>query len=77
MLDKVTKQTFEPIKGGVFQLVIGEGQTIPLELSAVLGTGLQIVKYRYRLVLTAHDASGNKGVAGLRFKYGAGRTTRR
>lgn len=43
----------------------------------VLGTGLQIVKYRYRLVLTAHDASGNKGVAGLRFKYGAGRTTRR
>jgi len=41
MLDKVTKQTFEPIKGGVFELVIGGGQTIPLELSAVLGTGLQ------------------------------------
>ena len=41
------------------------------------GPGLQIVKYRYRLVLTAHDASGNKGVAGLRFKYGAGRTGRR
>ena len=43
----------------------------------VLGRDLQIVKYRYRLVLTAHDASGNKGVAGLRFKYGAGRTGRR
>ena len=41
MLDKVTKQTFEPIKGGVFELVLGEGRTIPLELSAVLGTGLQ------------------------------------
>ena len=43
----------------------------------VLGRDLQIVKYRYRLVLTAHDASGNKGVAGLRFKHGAGRTGRR
>jgi len=41
MLDKVTKQTFEPIKGGVFELVLGEDRTIPLELSAVLGTGLQ------------------------------------
>ena len=41
MLDKVTKETFEPIKGGVFELVLGEEQTLPLELSAVLGTGLQ------------------------------------
>ena len=41
MLDKVTKETFEPIKGAVFELVLGEEQTVPLELSAVLGTGLQ------------------------------------
>ena len=41
MLDKLTKETFEPIKGGVFELSLGEGQTLPLELSAVLGTGLQ------------------------------------
>jgi hypothetical protein len=38
MLDKLTKETFEPIMGGVS---LGEGQTLPLELSAVLGTGLQ------------------------------------
>jgi hypothetical protein len=41
MLDKVTKETFEPVKGGVFELSLGEGQTVPLELAAVLGTGLQ------------------------------------
>src|SRR5687768_12061001 len=41
MLDKVTKDTFDPIKGSVFELALAEGQTIPLELSAVLGTGLQ------------------------------------
>jgi hypothetical protein len=41
MLDKLTKETFEPITGGVFELSLGEGQTLPLELSAVLGTGLQ------------------------------------
>jgi len=41
MLDKVTKETFEPIKGGMFALVLDEEQTLPLELSAVLGTGLQ------------------------------------
>ncbi len=42
MLDKVTRETFEPIKGAVFELVLGEEQTLfLLELSAVLGTGLQ------------------------------------
>ena len=41
MLDKVTKETFEPIKGGVFELVLDAEQTLALELSAVLGTGLQ------------------------------------
>jgi hypothetical protein len=41
MLDKVTKETFEPIKGGVFELLLAGGQTLPLELSAVLGTGLR------------------------------------
>jgi hypothetical protein len=41
MLDKLTKETFEPVKGDVFQLSLGEGATLPLELSAVLGTGLK------------------------------------
>ena len=41
MLDKVTKETFEPMRGGVFELTLGENQTLPLELTAVLGTGLQ------------------------------------
>ena len=41
MLDKLTKETFEPIKGVVFELSLSEGQTLPLELTAVLGTGLQ------------------------------------
>jgi uncharacterized protein DUF6916 len=41
MLDKLTKETFEPITGGVFELSLGDGQTIPLELSEVRGTGLQ------------------------------------
>ena len=41
MLDKLTKETFEPLIGGAFELSLGEGQTLPLELSAVLGTGLQ------------------------------------
>jgi hypothetical protein len=41
MLDKVTKETFEPITGQVFQLALGDGRHVPLELAAVLGTGLQ------------------------------------
>jgi hypothetical protein len=41
MLDKLTKETFEPIKGQVFQLALGEDRHLPLELAAVLGTGLQ------------------------------------
>ena len=41
MLDKVTKETFEPLRGSVFELSLAEGRTIPLELEAVLGTGLQ------------------------------------
>ena len=41
MLDKVTKDTFEPIKGQVFQLSLDDGQQLPLELVEVLGTGLK------------------------------------
>ena len=41
MLDKLTKETFEPMMGSVFALQLGEGQTLPLELSAVRGNGLQ------------------------------------
>jgi hypothetical protein len=46
MLDKLTKETFEPITGGVFELTLGEGQTLPLELVAVLGTGLKGIANR-------------------------------
>jgi hypothetical protein len=41
MLDKLTKETFEPITGQVFALSLGDGQTMLLELSAVNGNGLQ------------------------------------
>ncbi len=41
MLDKVTKDTFEPVQGEVFQLSLGPGETVPLELAAVRGNGLQ------------------------------------
>ena len=41
MLDKVTKDTFEPIKGDIFRLALGDDEHVPLELAAVLGTGLQ------------------------------------
>jgi hypothetical protein len=41
MLDKVTKDTFEPIKGDIFRLALDGNEHLPLELAAVLGTGLQ------------------------------------
>ena len=41
MLDKVTKDTFEPIKGDIFRLALSDDEHVPLELAAVLGTGLQ------------------------------------
>ena len=41
MLDKVTKETFEPMRGGMFELSLDDNQIVPLELVAVLGTGLQ------------------------------------
>jgi hypothetical protein len=51
MLDKLTKETFEPVRGGVFQLWLSEGRTLPLELSAVLGTGLKGVAAREQFSL--------------------------
>ena len=41
MLDKLTKETFEPLKSQRFQLSLGDREPLPLELAAVLGTGLQ------------------------------------
>ena len=41
MLDKVTKDTFAPVQGEVFQLTLGPDQILPLELTAVRGNGLQ------------------------------------
>lgn len=41
VLDKLTKEIFEPMTGAVFEVQLGEGQTLPLELSAVRGNGLQ------------------------------------
>lgn len=41
MLDNLTKETFQPITGSVFELSLDSGSTIPLELTEVLGNGLQ------------------------------------
>lgn len=41
MLDKVTKETFEPRKGETFELSDEAAGTLDLKLAAVRGTGLQ------------------------------------
>ena len=41
MLDKLTKETFVPVKGSLFQLAIENRPAIPLELVEVAGNGLQ------------------------------------
>jgi hypothetical protein len=40
VLDKLTLETFQPIAGSVFDLSLGGGATIPLQLTEVLGNGL-------------------------------------
>jgi hypothetical protein len=41
MLDKLTRETFEPLKSHRFQLSLGDREPLALELAAVLGNGLQ------------------------------------
>ena len=41
MLDKLTRETFEPLKSHCFQLSLGDRAPLALELAAVLGNGLQ------------------------------------
>ena len=41
MLDKLTRETFEPLKSQCFQLSLGDREPLALELAAVLGNGLQ------------------------------------
>jgi hypothetical protein len=41
MLDKLTKETFEPLKSHRFRLSLGDRAPLPLELAAVLGNGLK------------------------------------
>lgn len=41
MLDRLTKETFVPVTGTLFQLAIENGPAIPLELVEVAGNGLQ------------------------------------
>ena len=41
MLDKLTKERFEPITGSVFTLRLGENTTLPLQLTVVAGNGLK------------------------------------
>jgi hypothetical protein len=41
MLDKLTKESFEPITSSVFAVALDDGRTLPLELIAVRGNGLQ------------------------------------
>src|SRR5262249_44398423 len=40
VLDKLTKESFEPAAGSVFALSLGDGSTLPLELTEVRGNGL-------------------------------------
>jgi hypothetical protein len=51
MLDKVTKATFETIKGTTFQLALDDGGTIALELFAVRSNGLQGLASREQFAL--------------------------
>ena len=41
MLDTLTKESFDPLKGDAFSLAHNGGTTLSLSLVAVLGTGLQ------------------------------------
>ena len=41
MLDKLTRETFEPLKSDRFQLSLGDREPLALELAAVLGNGLK------------------------------------
>jgi len=41
VLDKLTKESFEPLKGSVFTVRLGEETTLPLELIVVAGNGLR------------------------------------
>ena len=41
MLDKLTRETFEPLKSQRFQLSLGDRAPLALELAAVLGNGLK------------------------------------
>jgi hypothetical protein len=41
VLDKLTKETFEPLQGETFSLAQDGGPTLPLSLVAVLGNGLR------------------------------------
>ena len=41
MLDKLTRETFEPLKSQCFQLSLGDRAPLALELAAVLGNGLK------------------------------------
>ena len=40
MLDKLTLEAFQPIAGSVFDVSLGGGSVIPLQLTEVLGNGL-------------------------------------
>lgn len=60
MLDKMTKETFEPRKGESFELAIGEGGetgTIDLRLAEIRGTGLQGKATREQFALHFHGPS--------------------
>jgi hypothetical protein len=41
VLDKLTKESFEPITGSVFTVRLGEDATMALQLTAVAGNGLK------------------------------------
>lgn len=57
MLDKLTKETFEPRKGETFTLSAEDAGEVELELASVQGTGLQGKAPREQFSLHFHGPS--------------------
>ena len=51
MLDNLTKATFEPIKGSVFELALSDDHRLQLELAEIRGNGLQGMAKREQFAL--------------------------
>jgi len=54
VLDKLTKESFEPIKGSMFTVQLGEDTTLLLQLKVVAGNGLKGAASREQFSLHFH-----------------------